>query len=393
MRKLSLRRERDRLLVSVAAAVLVHGVIFVVVPFSGLAERDRLEPPMYVALDPLPPDPAEELAEPEPEETAEPDPEPDLEPDPEPEPEPEPTPESQPEPDPEPEPAPELQSEPDPEPATEPESAPEPDPEPEPEPAPEEPRAPEPDTASDEDSAPPAEPTPEESPPAPSGPAFVETPPPPPPPPRERQFSDVRSDFGGQDSQPDSGFVDAQISSLYDWQSEHSDALEAWEERQEERRSRTTTEEPADDRSAASDNTLAQRLTDLIEGIRTSSSNVVDSDDPPRRDRDQSDDSSGDGSGIVVEDGSGTRRRTEGAAVDLSSVSLGSGFPPEYPVRVRFQVNAAGTVISARVQPPTPDPDLNRAIEAAVERWRFESAADRRSAPVEGSVTIIVQTR
>lgn len=369
MRKLSLRRERDRLLVAIAAAVLVHGVVFVVVPFSGLAERDRLDPPMYVALDPLPPEQAEESAEPEPE--------------PEPEETPEPEPEPDPEPEPQPEPEPELESEPEPEPATE----------PEPQPEAEEPRAQEPATPSEEDSAPPAEPEPDEAPAAPSGPAFVETPPPPPPPPRERQFSDVRSDFGGQDSQADSGFVDSQISSLYDWQSEHSEALEAWEQRQEERRSRTTAEEPEDDRSAASDNTLAQRLSDLIEGIRTSSSNVVDSDDAPPSDRDQSDAGSGDGSGIAVEDGSGTRRRTEGAAVDLSSVSLGSGFPPEYPVRVRFQVNAAGTVISARVQPPTPDPDLNRAIEAAVEQWRFEAAADRQSAPVEGSVTIIVQTR
>ncbi|MFO8042527.1 MAG: hypothetical protein R6U25_04925 [Alkalispirochaeta sp.] len=107
MRKLSLRRERDRLLVAIAAAVLVHGVVFVVVPFSGLAERDRLDPPMYVALDPLPPEQAEEPAEPEPE------PEPELEETPEPEPDPEP--------EPQPEPEPELESEPEPEPATEPE--------------------------------------------------------------------------------------------------------------------------------------------------------------------------------------------------------------------------------------------------------------------------------
>ncbi|HKK49511.1 MAG TPA: TonB family protein, partial [Alkalispirochaeta sp.] len=268
-----------------------------------------------------------------------------------------------------------------PQPAPEPDSAPDPAPEPTPEaePAPS-PPAPEPDADADPD-------------PVPSGPAFVESPPPPPPPPRERRRSDIVTDFGGGAQETDSVGLEQEISALYDWQSQHQEELEAWRERQEERSSRVDSEQSPDDARAADDTALAQRLSDLIEGIRAASSNVVDSDDSAPRQSAQEDESSGDGSGIEVEGDSGSRVRLRGAAVDLSSVSLGAGFPPDYPVQVRFTVNAAGTVIDARLQPPTPEPELNRAIEDAVEDWRFQPAPTGQTGLVEGFVTIIVQTR
>ncbi|MFW5828447.1 MAG: energy transducer TonB [Alkalispirochaeta sp.] len=393
MRHISLRRERDRVLIAAVAALIVHALIAILIPFSVPAERDALDPPLYVALDPLPPEDVEETPEAPAERPDEQEPEPPAEPEPEPpseaetdslraaeEPEAEAPAESEPapepEPDPAPEPAPEPQPEPAPEPDPEPEPPPEPAPAPDPEPAPEPAPEPEPDPA-----------------PQPSGPAFVESPPPPPPPPRQRERSNIVTDFGNREQEADSTGVEEEISELYEWQSQYREQLAAWEERQEERSSRVASDESQDDSRAAEDTALARRLTELIEGIRSSSSNVVNSDDPTSQEEAPSDEPTGDGSGITVEGESGSRVRLRGASVDLSSVSLGSGFPPDYPVQVRFTVNAAGAVIDARVEPPTPEPDLNRAIEAAVEEWLFQPAPAGQSGTVEGSVTIIVQTR
>lgn len=361
MREISLRNDTDRAVVALVIALALHVAVFVVVPLLPEGSPPPLEAPMYVALDPFPPT-EEILADRDA------------------------PPERPPEPDP-PEP---------PEPVIEP-------------PPPEELSAD--DGLSGGDPSPVTPPAvnsttePQTTPPPPAvsrpaPPTFVEAPPPPPPPPRRSEFSSLRGEFAAAPDGGEDSFLEGQIASLYDWQSEWQDQLAAWEERQATQAASPVDGDTSRDAAASSesDSFLSRELERLIAGIRSSSDNVVEAAAPGASTTGDSaspsdDDASGDGSGITVEDGGGTRRRVSGAPVALQGISLGAGFPPEYPVSVRFSVDATGRVYSAEVRPPTPEPELDEAILRAVRTWRFEGAASPGAPPVRGTVTIIVQTR
>jgi TonB family protein len=365
MREISLRNDTDRAVVALVVALALHAVVFVVVPLLPEAAPQPLEAPMYVALDPFPPVEAEsEVADPE--------------------------------------------QPPEPPTAVEPEEIPPPEDTPpeeglaegDPPPAATTPPA----TSTEPEASRPAEPPPvADAPPEaarPAPPTFVETPPPPPPPPRRSEFSSLRGELAAAPDGREDSFLEGQIASLYDWQAEWRDQLAAWEDRQAAQTAPQADDGASRDTAASteSDSFLASELDRLISGIRSSSDNVVEAAGPgvaaPGDSATDADDgTSGDGSGITVEDGGGTRRRVSGAPVALDNVSLGAGFPPEYPVSVRFSVDAAGRVFSAEVRPPTPEPELDAAILRAVRTWRFEAAATSGAPPARGTVTIIVQTR
>lgn len=214
------------------------------------------------------------------------------------------------------------------------------------------------------------------------------TPPPPPALPRTRVASDLRGDFASSAPASDA-FLEEQLQALYDWQETYRRDFEAWEAEQAARA-------PEDGRTAvqpAIDGALERELDRLVDAIRLASPNVVDAvavgNGYPSADPDT--DSPQDG-GIAIGEGDGRRIRIAGEPVVLDDVALSAGFPAEYPVSVRFRVNAAGVVVSATVFPPTPAADLNAAIVAAVRTWVFQPAAAD-SPTVDGAVTIIVETR
>ncbi|TVR66843.1 MAG: hypothetical protein EA427_15540, partial [Spirochaetaceae bacterium] len=48
------RTDRNRLLLSVALALIIHGILFLLVPGPAALEPVRFEAPLYVSFDPLP---------------------------------------------------------------------------------------------------------------------------------------------------------------------------------------------------------------------------------------------------------------------------------------------------------------------------------------------------
>jgi TonB family protein len=178
-------------------------------------------------------------------------------------------------------------------------------------------------------------------------------------------------------------------------QAQFEETLAEWNALQEELQatasSSTARPSAADQRatqqSAAS---LANDLSRLTAAIQASSRNVVTTgSDAPARQSPNADPMRGDGSGIAIGDGAGTRVRTSGSPVTLDGISLGAAFPPSYPVVVDFTVDAAGRVLRPTVRVPSPEPALDRRITETVATWIFESAPAG-SPPVRGSVTIVV---
>ena len=329
---LSLDREQDRLMVSLSVALFIHGLLFVLVPLTRSADEVVRQPPLYVSLDVPREDPAADQASALASTAAEP-------------------------------------------------------------------------TVRDSESteSPPAAREPSSAVASPRAsadvtPDFVPSAPAPPPPPRQRTTDSVRGDFSATDGTTDSVFLESQISSFYDFQRDYQAELSAWEDRQRE--AAEPGRESIETAASSGDRALADELSRMIEGIRESSRNVVETTGgadeavpgSPAPGETQPGDS-GDGSGVAIRGAGGTRMRTDGAPVDLSGVSLGSGFPPEYPVSVQFTVDSAGRVLSARVVPPSPEPALDRAIAAAIERWTFEPADTAQAPNALGTVTVIVETR
>lgn len=223
-------------------------------------------------------------------------------------------------------------------------------------------------------------------PPATAAPDFVPMPEAPPPGPRPRTTDGIRS---GDAAARDAAFVESQMDQFYRWQRRNEAELAEWRARQA---ARATDPAATAADTTREDSVFADALARTVEAIRSASSNVVDTADPtPDPVSDET--TGGDGSGIAVDGPGGARHRTRGAAVDLQGVTLQPGVPPEYPVQVRFRVGADGRVTDARVFPPTPETDLNTAIEEAVGNWRFQPASDPTAEAVTGFVTIIVQTR
>ncbi|MFP4210855.1 MAG: hypothetical protein ACLFR8_06415 [Alkalispirochaeta sp.] len=142
-----------------------------------------------------------------------------------------------------------------------------------------------------------------------------------------------------------------------------------------------------------------RELTQLIDGIRDAE-NVVsstpdgtasDSPEAAAEGPGEADDPGANPWGVSV--GAGTRFLRTRPHIDLESVQLPRWFPPELPVTVTFSVASDGTVYGVRVPPDGSSlvPDLDALLVAEVGRWRFDSAPEG-SRPVEGSVTIIVET-
>jgi TonB family protein len=97
--------------------------------------------------------------------------------------------------------------------------------------------------------------------------------------------------------------------------------------------------------------------------------------------------------GVTVGEGTGQRQLVAGSSPDLSSVELPAGFPPEYLVVVDFTVAGNGAVTWAAPRRPTPVPQLDSVLSAAVRSWQFQPAPSGGSSSVRGSVTIVVDTR
>ncbi|SIQ83915.1 TonB family C-terminal domain-containing protein [Alkalispirochaeta americana] len=341
--------DRARFALALALALVLHGVLFFLFPSLDARDMEVLEPPLYVTFDPLPEVPPQEPS-PDPEEEPPPPPPEDL------------SPESP------------LQEE----------EAPEKKDSP---PAP--PPSPSPPVPADDPPAPPSAPEPAQPDPVPP-------PPPPPPPPRERSFDP--NALREAPAREDAPRVEQEIAELYQWQQEFQETLAAHDQEQQERLSATESL-PEQERSALR-RSFSEELSRMLAELRQTGEQVVTSADLETPDavsdqpRDRADSS---GISIPAQDrsrdtGSGGRRlRVGGGSPDLQGLALPAGFPPEYPVRVIFSVNARGEVISARLAPPTPSDALNQRIRRAVQEWRFEPSEG--SPPVEGSVTIIVETK
>jgi TonB family protein len=365
-------RDRRRIIAAATAALVMHGVLFLLFPRVGSPVDHTFEAPLYVALDPVQPEepePAPDVPDAVPDPPAE---ESDVERDPEPEPEPEPY-------------------------DTLAETAPAPAPDrpaPAPAPARETPAptraetAPAPSTASSEGA--------ERTAPALEGTA---EPAPPPRPAPERTFNPAGLERTSSDPADARAAEQRRIAEIAEVQEE----LAEWEQRQEESARALSTDSDAADSpdEVPTDRVtrLRSQLYSLIEGIRTAE-NVVsadgnraaDADDRTDPGSESGTDSDQPGAGTVTIDdtGGGTRRLLSDPAVDVSSVSLPGSFPPTYLAEVRFRVRPNGYVESASVVPPSPVGELDRVLEETVRSWRFEPASG--SSDVEGSVRILIDT-
>jgi hypothetical protein len=258
-------------------------------------------------------------------------------------------------------------------------------------------------------------PVPEPSPaPAPAPPpADPEPVAPPPPPPIVQQEPEWTGEQAQRRFDPDAlrapsptpgvdtAVLEEDLRVFYQWQENFEAELRAYEEEQDERFSGDELGTTRPD-AAPGESELARQLSRMLAAIRDASNNVVTategedgsdrpgaspSDDPTGPDGPEA---GGDGSGVSVGSGTGTRYRVSGGSPDLRGLSLPAGFPAEYPVQVVFSVNSFGGVTQVRLSPPTPVSELNRRIREAVERWQFQTAPG--SSSVNGSVTIIVET-
>lgn len=332
--------ERTRLMIATGVALLIHGLVLAVLPFDAAARREPLSPPLYVALGPAAP--AVENTPPESDQ--------------------------EPQPQPQPEPVPELSSAP-------PQSS---------------------DPASGAAASAPADarPAPTPAPARPTPPTdFVPEPTPEPAGPRERRFGDLGSSAGDSGPRADSGFLGEQIAQFNEFLADNEAALEAYNARQAERARNAEAAAAESAESRASDSALRRELDALLEGIRQASDNVVSAGPAAPGDGSQDPIAGDTPGGVSIGSGDGRRSRTDRSTLSLDGVLLPPGFPPEYPVQVEFSVTAAGVVVAPiRLQPPTPEPGLNNAIESFVRGWRFQSAPAG-TATVTGRVTIIVQTR
>ncbi|MFA7565645.1 MAG: energy transducer TonB [Alkalispirochaeta sp.] len=206
-------------------------------------------------------------------------------------------------------------------------------------------------------------------------------------------------------------------------QEDYLEALKEWETRQQRLSDRTSASatDPAADptadptttpQSTATNTspgftTYQDALSRMIAGIESSDNNVIRTnpgatpgttpDPTPGSGPATSDGTAGPGiAGVTVGDGVGRRQLVKGSSPDLSHVQLPPGFPPEYLVVVTFQVGSDGVVRSAQLQQPTPVPELDALLRAAVQSWRFEPAPASTaggSSVARGSVTIVVDTR
>lgn len=321
-------RDGERFALAILLALLLHAAVAILIPAEFLRPLPDFEPPLYVEFEPLPP------VEPrDPPTTEEP---PVTEP---------PTPERTEPPVPaEPEEVPELASG-DGDPAA---AAPPVDPEP------------------------PRPPTfvPEEAPPAP-----------------ERSVD--RRELERSNTQRSDEFVEAELARYYEFQRDWIDARDDWEERTA---AGVESGERAPEEPDAAP--LEDQLRRVLEGIRRSAAGdprVVDlADDPARRNPgDQG--PGGDGSGIRIGDETGGRYRISAGTLDLSDLRLPAGFPVEYPLSCRIRVTADGSVIAARVDPPSPSQELNDRVSAWVGSWVFQPADS--AGITETSFTIILRTR
>ena len=346
--------ERTRLLIAVGSALAIHALLFVLVPLANLAEREALSPPLYVSLAPVRPVPEEvpeDVPEDPPREEA---------------------------------PAPETVSEPDPELGGAGDAAADAPP------AASAPREPD-GVQSDGEPANPGPAAPADPPPNPAADRFVPDEPDTPAAPRERAFGDLDSSLDTP-GPADPDFTAEQIAQFNEFSTANRAALEAYNARQAARAGDQESPAASPDQSPA-DSALRSRLDALLEGIRQSSDNVVAAGPAtPAEDPDAPDTGDTPG-GVSIGEGAGSRRRVDTARLSLDGAVLPPGFPPEYPVQVVFSVSPTGVVSSPRVDPPTPEPDLNDAIENFVRSWRFEPAAAAEAGTVTGRVTIIVQTR
>lgn len=423
------RTDRNRLLLSVALALLLHGVVFLLIPGPESLERPPFDAPLYVSFDPLPAEidtaedpPQDPIPEPVPDDPVPPPPPPPPPPPSEPElsggpiaqtgpgsapaeraPAPSPTPpaEAAPAPPPEPTPAPDSTPAPEPSPAPppeprpvpEPRRAPPPEPAPTPEPAPAPPPEPRPTPPPEPAPSPPPEPTPTPEP----APAPPPEPTPAPAPPRQAPTRTV--DRGAltapETRDPEDTQLQQELQILYDWQQQYREEIAEWEALQQERLAAADAVTPQPDASSPV-NFFESQLASVLAAIRDTNRNVLtvtegSAPGDPARAPSSPGPTGGDGSGILVESPGGVRHRIHGSSPDLTGISLPAGFPPEYPVRVVFSVNSRGEVVAAAASPPTPSHELNARIRDAVQGWRFETVTAG-SPLVEGSVTIIVET-
>lgn len=215
-----------------------------------------------------------------------------------------------------------------------------------------------------------------------------------------------RSGFERSEAPRDPRFVSAQLDRIYTEQSDYFDELAAYRDRQSDAAADAMDSdgsEPDSEAASPTDserlNSLAAALSRMIAGIENADNVVsaVTDGEPGATDGDPDDsrESPGDGPGsgtISLGDGAGARTLVypEDPRIDLSGVELPAGFPPDYVVPVSFRVDAAGVVVDATADPRVPSQALISAVETQIETWRFQSAPGSRI--VTGSITILVQT-
>lgn len=358
--------DRERIGIAVAAALVVHAVLFAVVP--GIEERPTPEftPPLYIALDPV----NQENV-----------------PDESPEPPPEVVQRSQPEPSPQP--RPELQLESERQLQREAQSA---------QPQQAQPQQTSPQQASPQAQRPtepqlPTERVPASEAPSVDGsqreaqPRLPAEPAPPPSPPRERSFDPANV---ATSTSVNAEIQASQIEEITRLQEEYLADLAAWQDLQSASSVETNggdTDTPQSDPALSS---FQDALSRAIDGIRQAENVVTATSQRQSTGADPESDSPGDepSGRVTIGEGGGRRALVAGDPPDLSGVSLPPGFPPEYLVTVSFDVGSDGWVQRARLKNGTPAPQLDEILRETIESWRFEPAQG--AGVVSGTVTIVV---
>lgn len=413
MKRISLARDRDRFIVSVVAALLLHLLLFVAVPRLAEPELDEVDLPVYVTLDPIAP-PAPDI-EPEPQEPEVTTPDP-MEPAPQDDPTPDPiaeTPVRDPDPpenaalgtaaeEPAPTPPPRVAQSPPPAPTP---VRPPPVAEPPRQPAPVTPSPTIPDASQPDDDPPPeppqvdAEPTTEAESEAPASQAelpeaeeapFAPLEPVAAPPPQRRFTPESLSQSTETTSAAaaSSAFVTSQLDAATEFRESYQEQVADWERRNTAAATQPPGSTAGDPRTA-----LQAQLESLLDAIADAAENVVRvDDDGVVSTPDQAPDATGDGSGITVGSGTGSRARIDpGTPPNFATLQLPPGYPARFVVRLAIVVDANGVVVSATPFPSSGSRDLDERLIASVRTWRFERAP---GAPtVRGEVLFDVETR
>ncbi len=187
------------------------------------------------------------------------------------------------------------------------------------------------------------------------------------------------------------------VEDVYQFQQEYSRLLETYQDRVADS-GPTAQETAAVDRTR---NLLTRRISDLQQAITRNRSNLVtldtgDPDSPSSATGPASTPSSAagtDGSGITVDGPGGTRTRLDHRRLDVSDLSFPSYFPPEMVTQIDFTVDRNGDVIRAEVLFPTGSDQLDARLRNYVMTWQYESASGSHTGEENGTVPVIIRSQ